>query len=229
MSILSLQEESKMKETLVEQNGELGAVAHLAAWGEEQLFCSFALSQNSLYKTGRLCLRPKTLHSECRDNCHSKSCYSTACESQSVFGRGITMLDLPQSMEHGRHPKELLSQWAAVRDLLATDQPFPSSCLYPIVKSRAFITVWCLSSTKLPSWWLIRSTGIFLLGAVSPALRNGEICYKLKRLRLTASPQLSYCWFHLQWATHTATRIIMRWESTGLHSGGRISMPGLAL
>lgn len=115
MSILSLQEEYKMKEALVEQNGELGAVAHSAAWGEEQLCCSFALSQNSLYKTDHLCLRPKMLYSECRGNCHSKSCYSTACESRSVFGRGIAMLDLPQSMEHGRHPKELLSQWAALR------------------------------------------------------------------------------------------------------------------
>lgn len=105
------------------------------------------------------------------------------------------------------------------------DQPFPSFYLY-----RAFITVWCLSSDwRLPSWWLIYSTGIFLLGTVSPALRNGEICYKLKGLRLTASPQLSYCWFHLQWATHTATRIIMRWENTGLRSGGRISTPGSAL
>lgn len=31
---------------------------------------------------------------------------------QSVFGRGITVLDLPQSKEHGRRPKELLPQFS---------------------------------------------------------------------------------------------------------------------
>ncbi|KAF2985594.1 hypothetical protein EK904_005104 [Melospiza melodia maxima] len=47
-----------------------------------------------------------------RGSCHGKSCYSTACQPQSVFGRGISVLDLPQSKEHGRHPKELLSQFS---------------------------------------------------------------------------------------------------------------------
>lgn len=45
-------------------------------------------------------------------NCHGKNRYSTTCEPQPVFVRGITVLDLPQSMECGRHPKELLSQFS---------------------------------------------------------------------------------------------------------------------
>lgn len=35
-----------------------------------------------------------------------------ACDLQPVFDRGMTALDLPQSMECGRRPKELLSQFS---------------------------------------------------------------------------------------------------------------------
>ena len=64
-----------------------------------------------------------------------------ACDPQPVFDRGMTVLDLLQSMECGRRPKELLSQFS---DGSAASMVL--SVLHCVRAGHCVTAVWCLSS-----------------------------------------------------------------------------------